>query len=275
MIFNTVRPKLTALVAFSAVAALAMLPILWWLTHRELIEQVHARVPGGDPRVRRRARRRHLRSRRHGDRDRRRAGHAARAMRVDRTHGSRSDRAPFRAAYPDLDLLFFGDRRQARRAIWLREPAPEVPKKFAHATHLVLAHGCELGDDAPVAIAIIRPIGDAGSLMVCLPFDQPYFANAQAQDQRRARTRGHGSEDARRPALHRVRDRRSSRPPGSPARPRIAGGLRERDATWALATFVPKAIAESDRARRAAVLGGARRQRDQGDRPQPLARSRR
>src|SRR3569832_2539420 len=45
MLLGTVRRKLTALVGFSALAAIAILPILWWLMHHELLDQARERVP--------------------------------------------------------------------------------------------------------------------------------------------------------------------------------------------------------------------------------------
>src|ERR1700760_1883397 len=45
MFLGTVRRKLTALVGFSALAAIAVLPILWWLMHHELLDQARERVP--------------------------------------------------------------------------------------------------------------------------------------------------------------------------------------------------------------------------------------
>ena len=154
--FNTVRRKLTALVVFSAIAALAMLPILWWLMHRELQEQVHARLPaairGFEEEL---------------DDDLADLDVTANAISdepsAERALGSPDhsdlDRIvkPFRTAYPDLDLLFFSLDGKLVTQFGCAKPRGEMPKKAARATHLVLAHGCELGETAPVAVAIIRP----------------------------------------------------------------------------------------------------------------------
>ncbi len=45
MLLGTVRRKLAALVGFSALAAIVVLPLLWWLMHRELIDEVDDRIP--------------------------------------------------------------------------------------------------------------------------------------------------------------------------------------------------------------------------------------
>src|SRR5437588_11568058 len=45
MIFGTVRRKLTALVAFPAAAALVVVPMLSWIMHKQLIDEVKVRVP--------------------------------------------------------------------------------------------------------------------------------------------------------------------------------------------------------------------------------------
>jgi adenylate cyclase len=243
VIFNTVRRKLTALVGFSAVAALAMLPILWWLTQRELLEQVHARVPaairGFEEEI---------------DDDITDLDVTAIAIsdepsaRAAMTSPDHADLArivgPFRSAYPDLDLLFFDPDGKLVVQFGCAKPRAEMPKKAATATHLVLAHGCELGDDAPVAIAILRPVGDAGFLMVCLPLDKAYFANTQhkigaelALEVTNAKTH----DGAR--YLEYATD---TFPTGGLAGATDRPELFEADATWALATFVPKSIADAD-----------------------------
>ncbi|HEY3805103.1 MAG TPA: adenylate/guanylate cyclase domain-containing protein [Kofleriaceae bacterium] len=243
MIFNTVRRKLTALVLFSAVAALAMLPILWWLTHRQLLEQVHARLPAAvrgfeeelDDDI--------------ADLDVTAiaiAGEPSALAAMSAPDHKDLDRivAPFRAAYPDLDLLFFGADGKLVVQYGCANPRKDVPKKLARATHLVLAHGCELGDDAPVAIAIIRPIGDAGSLMVCLPLDRPYFTNAQAKINGElalevTNQKTHGGQRYTEFATDKF-------PAAGLAVATDRPAVYESGATWALATFVPKAISDSE-----------------------------
>src|SRR5207302_1975665 len=86
---------------------------------------------------------------------------------------------PFHDAYPDLDLLFFDADGKLLYQVGCGSARPTMPKKTARGEHVVLAHGCELGDTAPVSVANIHPVGAAGFVMVCLPLDQAYFANAR------------------------------------------------------------------------------------------------
>jgi adenylate cyclase len=241
--FNTVRRKLTALVVFSALAALAMLPILWWLMQRELLEQVHARVPAAirgleeeidDDMI---------------DLDVTAiaiAGAPSANVAMASPDHSDLDRIakPFRDAYPDLDLLFFGTDGKLVMQFGCAKPRQEMPKKAAKATHLVLAHGCELGDDAPVAIAIIKPIGDVGFLMVCLPLDQPYFANAQHK------IGGEIALEVTNPKTHDgqrfVEYTTAKFPIAGLASATDRPAIYDSDATWAMATFLPKSIEAAD-----------------------------
>src|SRR5262249_34676400 len=85
---------------------------------------------------------------------------------------------PFHDAYPDLDILFFDSDGKLLYQVGCQTPRPAVPKKAARGEHVVLAHGCELGDNAPVAVANIQAL-PSGSVMICLPLDQAWFTNAQ------------------------------------------------------------------------------------------------
>ena len=58
-----------------------------------------------------------------GNRDRRGRRHRCRARDARSEAHSTTVAQPFRTAYPDLDILFFGDRSQADRAVRLRQPA--------------------------------------------------------------------------------------------------------------------------------------------------------
>jgi adenylate cyclase len=242
--FSTVRRKLTALVVFSAVAALAMLPILWWLTHRELLEQVHARLPAAI---------RGFEEELDDDlTDLDVTGAAIASSHDAEVALAAADRAaleaiarPFHAGYPDLDVLFFGADGKLVQQVGCEHARTDMPKKASHATHLVLAHGCELGDDAPVAIAVIQPVGAAGFLMVCLPLDRPYFTNAQHK------INGELALEVTNPRTHGGARYLEFATPGFPVAG-LAGAtatpaLYASDATWALATFVPSAVEAADR----------------------------
>ena len=245
MIFGTVRRKLTALVAFSAIAALAMVPLLWWLMHRALIDQVHERVPavvrGFELEL---------------DDDITDLDVTAIAIAEQRdaqaSLGS-GDTAelgkiaqPYRDAYPSLDLLFFGPDGKLVVQFGCQNARPTMPTKAAHATHLVLAHGCELGETAPVALAIIRPVGTVGFLMVCLPLDRDYFENAQHKIGAElalevTNTRTHDGQ--RYLEFSTAQFPTAQLPKETLEHPTIYEGG---DATWAVAAFVPKPIEDAD-----------------------------
>lgn len=190
MLLGTVRRKLTALVAFSALAAAVVLPLLWWLMHRELIDEVDNRVPeaikgfeeelGDDIK----------------DLDvtaQALSGQLATApswggtfelstLAADRVARFEQLAAPFRAAYPDLDIVLYGPDRKLVAQIGCASPQLVLPQ--LPAGHSILDHGCEAADDAPVAIGIVvsfgmREPGPDGWILVCLPLDKAYFANAQ------------------------------------------------------------------------------------------------
>ena len=134
MFLGTVRRKLTALVGFSALAAIAVLPILWWLMHHELIDQARERVPDVVNGLERGARGRHRGSRCHRERDR--------AVRLqDATDGSLRQECgldevvkPFRTAYPDLDMLVFGADRKLVAQYGCENPQKLLPTSSRSAS---------------------------------------------------------------------------------------------------------------------------------------------
>jgi len=181
MLLGTVRRKLTALVGFSALAAIAILPILWWLMHHELLDQARERVPDVV---------KGLNEELSDDIDD--LDVTANAISQYRLQGSdgaldtkRLDEImkPFRTAYPDLDMLVFGADRKLLAQYGCTNPQKELPAAIEVGVHVILRHGCEDSKTAPIAVATTRAIGQAdatlGYIVVCLPLDQAYFANAQ------------------------------------------------------------------------------------------------
>jgi adenylate cyclase len=176
MLLGTVRRKLTALVAFSALAALVVLPLLWWLMHRELIDEVDDRVPEAI----------HGFEEELGD-DMKDLDVTSRALgeQADTEHAlAARDVAmltklagPFRDAYPDLDIIFYDADGKMVAQIGCASPQLVLPK--LPPGHSILDHGCESADEAPVAIGVVKQVGAAGTVLVCLPLDKAYFANAQ------------------------------------------------------------------------------------------------
>jgi adenylate cyclase len=245
MLLGTVRRKLTALVAFSAAAALVVLPVLSWLMHRQLIDEVDDRVPeaiiGFEEEL--------------GDDIKDLDVTAIAIAEEPRTETALTARdsdglakiaRPFRDAYPDLDLLFFSPDGKLVYQIGCAAPRQTMPTKAAHGEHVILAHGCETGEHAPTAIAIIRDIGSSGFLMVCLPFDQAYFDNAQ---------RKLGGELALQVSNPKVENGAlvlahvtKGFPKDHLADATDEGAITEDgDQTWAIASFVPPSIAKAER----------------------------
>ncbi|HEY6039403.1 MAG TPA: hypothetical protein VIV58_34215, partial [Kofleriaceae bacterium] len=181
MFLGTVRRKLTALVGFSALAAIAVLPILWWLMHHELLDQARERVPDVV---------KGLNEELADDIDDLDVtANAISQYRLQGTDGAidtqRLDEIvkPFRTAYPDLDMLIFGADRKLIAQYGCASPQKELPAGIEVGVHAILRHGCEDTKTAPIAVATTRAIGPAdatlGFIVVCLPLDQAYFANAQ------------------------------------------------------------------------------------------------
>lgn len=242
MFLGTVRRKLTALVGFSALAAIVVLPILWWLMHHELIDQARERVPdvvnGLNEEI--------------AD-DIEDLDVTATAISTDSdtlAALAAHDLAkladvvkPFRTAYPDLDLVIFGADRALVAQYGCEKPQAKLPDKIELGVHVILRHGCEDSRTAPIAVGITRPIGEAGFILVCLPLDQVYFANAQkklggqlAIEMQRANsfwTLAYATPDFPKGLLDDATKR---------------GKLLEEDGkTWVVAAFTPKVIEDAKR----------------------------
>src|SRR3569623_83692 len=181
MLLGTVRRKLTALVGFAALAAIAILPILWWLMHHELLDQARERVPDVVKGLNEEL------SDDIDDLDG--TANAISQYRLQGTDGALDTKRldeimkPFRTAYPDLDMLVFGADRKLLAQYGCTNPLKELPAAIEVGVHVILRHGCEDSKTAPSAVATTRAIGPAdatlGYIVVCLPLDQAYFSNAQ------------------------------------------------------------------------------------------------
>lgn len=179
---GTVRAKLTALVAFSAIVTFAALPLLSWIMDRELVDQVHERVPGAV----------------HGFELE--LGEDARdlATIVDQLASEsevksalRSKDAAqlvqqgkiFHAGFPEIDLLFFDASDQFLAQVAVDGPPPNagaVPGLAALGAdqrfQAVVPRGCEIGAAAPVGFVSARRVAGAGMVVACLPLDSDYLA---------------------------------------------------------------------------------------------------
>ncbi|MBV8759504.1 MAG: HAMP domain-containing protein [Deltaproteobacteria bacterium] len=176
MLLGTVRRKLAALVGFSALAAIVVLPLLWWLMHRELIDEVDDRIPeaihGFEEELGDDLKDLDVTARALSEQDDTERAIAARDV---ATLGKLA--GPFRDAYPDLDIIFYDHDGKLVAQIGCESPQAQMPQLAAG--HAIMPHGCEASDKAPVAIGISKAVGAAGYVIVCLPLDKAYFANAQ------------------------------------------------------------------------------------------------
>jgi adenylate cyclase len=229
MLLGTVRRKLTALVVFPALAALVVLPLLWWLMHRELIDQIDDRVPeaihGFDEEL--------------GD-DLRDMDATARVLALGSFEQLEALALPFHDAYPDLDVVVYDAQGRLVKAVGCSAPQPQLPK-VALDQHVLLPHGCETADTAPVAIAVVRRAAH-GYVLVCLPLDASYFNNARVKL---------GGELAFEVALPGKPRQVAYTTTGFPLThldnaTREGTVHEEAGETWALASFAPAALASAD-----------------------------
>jgi adenylate cyclase len=189
--FSTVRGKLVSLVALSAVVMLAALPVLSWLLHRQLVDEVDDRVTEAE-----RAFQTEL------DDDvadltlasRVLAADTATAHAIQRRDASRARRLAqvFLDVYPEIDVLLVEPDGHVLAQVGCQE-APDQVGSIAELSelpsgkpvHIVVPHGCESPlSSAPPAYVIGAPLAGAagaGSVVVCLPLDAAYLKNANAK----------------------------------------------------------------------------------------------
>ena len=182
---TTVRKKLTALVALSAIVMLAALPVLSWIMERQVVAQVNDRIPAAV----------------HGfglelSDDLRNL-----ATIVDQLASQAEVRAAlvhhdaaaveklatiFHTAYPHIDFVFFDAMGQHFAETEVDHPwsstalvpelaalAPDVP------FHGVTAKGCESEAGAFPAFVAAERVDQIGTVMACLPLDADYLNEVQ------------------------------------------------------------------------------------------------
>jgi adenylate cyclase len=184
---RTVRAKLTALVSLSVVVMVAALPVLSWLLHRQLLDEVGSRVA-----------------------DTERAFQSELEDRItDLTLASRvlaDDSATIRAigrhdagqarhlaevfvsVYPSDDVLLFEDGGHVLAAVGIDHP-PDAMGAIAElgelesgkAVSTLIEHGCESpAFGAPPAYGIGVPV-PGGGVVVCAPIDRGRLERASAK----------------------------------------------------------------------------------------------
>jgi adenylate cyclase len=182
---KTVRAKLTMLVALSIVMMLATLPVLSWLLHRQLVDEVDDRVTEAEKSFRE-----ELKD------DLADLGLAAKILAADPATGkalTASDEKEavalanlFLGVYPNIDILFVDGKGKVLADVGCSVPLEQVRdiKGLAGAVagtefRGVVEHGCERSDTGkPPAYVIAMPVKGAGAIVVCLPLDVELVANA-------------------------------------------------------------------------------------------------
>jgi adenylate cyclase len=184
---TTVRAKLTALVALSAFVMLAALPVLSWVLHRQLVDEVDDRVTEAE-----RAFQTEL------DDDIADLLLASRVLAadtptmhaIDRHDADRARRLAqlFLDAYPHVDILVVEKDGHVLGQVGCDHPPDNVDGivELAELTQGkefkgVLTHGCETAPETPPAYVVARPTANGGGVVVCLPVDAEYLKNSSAK----------------------------------------------------------------------------------------------
>jgi adenylate cyclase len=185
----TVRAKLTALVLLSTVVMLAALPVLSWLLHRQLVDEVDDRVGDAE---------RAFQSELNDDiadltlASRVLGADGATARALERHDAGRARKLAqiFLDVYADIDVLLLEPDGTLLAQVGCEHP----PERISSGSELadlvsgakepqgVVAHGCESDtSSAPPAYAIAVPMSPAGSLVVCMPLDTGYLSNTKSK----------------------------------------------------------------------------------------------
>ncbi len=187
---KTVRAKLTALVAMSAVVMFAALPVLSWLLHRQLVDEVDDRVTEAE----------HafqteldddladltLASRILSTPD------GAAAHSIQRHDATRAHQLAqvFLDVYPNIDVLLIDETGQVLAQVGCVSTPPDTVESIQELVDLpkgktfrgVVEHGCETpASKAPPAYVISQPIPGVGGAVVCEPVDADYLKNTSAK----------------------------------------------------------------------------------------------
>jgi adenylate cyclase len=184
---STVRAKLTALVAMSAVVMLAALPVLSWLLHQQLVDEVDDRVTEAE-----RAFQTEL------DDDLADLTLASRILSADEATAraisqhdavrARQLASVFVGVYPNVDVLLVDAQGRVLAQVGCEHPRETVEgvPELADVVHGkefrgVVEHGCETSVGAPPAYVIAQPIAGVGAVILCEPVDAEYLRNSSAK----------------------------------------------------------------------------------------------
>jgi adenylate cyclase len=184
---GTVRAKLTALVSLSAVVMLAALPVLSWVLHRQLVDEVDDRVAGAA---------RGFQTELDDDlsdltlESRVLAQDSSTVQAIARRDVGRARHLAqmYVDVYPNFDVLLVEAGGHVLGQVGV-EHAPEQIGNIVELGDLIagkpveaiIEHGCESpSSPAPPAFVIGVPI-ESGSIVVCLPLDGDYLENSSAK----------------------------------------------------------------------------------------------
>jgi adenylate cyclase len=184
----TVRAKLTALVSLSVVVMLAALPVLSWLLHRQLVDEVDDRVTDAE---------RAFQTELDDDlsdltlasRILSADGATTRAITAQNAERARQLAQVFVDVYPNIDVLLVQADGKVLAQVGCDTPPGDVlavPEMAAvlKGTELkaVVDHGCESPTStAPAAYTIGVPLPGVGAVFTCMPVDAEYLKNASSK----------------------------------------------------------------------------------------------
>ncbi len=234
---RTVRAKLTVLVGLSVVVMAATLPLLSWLMHTQLLDEIDDRVIDGQKSFEEEL----------AD-DISDLTLAARALSIDPATTEAMDKGDTKemavlaelvlSVYPDIDVLLVDKTGAVVKALGCSAPPkrleeiPEVKLALHGETFQgVVAHGCEEAHAPAEAMAL--PLKNGGAVAVLLPLDKRFFDNASSKLGLELSLRQNTA-----PLVHTARF-----PVGIGLGPRGESTLAERGpTTWAVSGFEPRGL---------------------------------
>ncbi len=185
---RSVSFKLGVLVASSIVVMMVVLPVLSWLLHHQLVDEVDNRVDEAKAAFQSEL-----------DDDLANQGFTAaimasdtdfrRALEASDAPAARALAQVFATSYPEMDIVLAGNDGRVLTQLGVTAP----PEKIDSITELagvvaggdfqgVIRHGCERpGSTAPPAYVIAKAVPGAGSVVVCQPFGAAYLEDSASK----------------------------------------------------------------------------------------------
>ncbi len=181
---RTVRQKLTALVLLPVAVMLTILPGLWWVLDRQLLDEVDDRVAEA-----------HSAFDLEFDDDIGDVAIAARLLAQDPEtpaalaspdrQAAQKLAERFRKFFPDFDILFVDARGQVAVQLGCQSPRSDILAEPGYRQAVqgrefsgVVLHGCESSTQAPPAYVLAVPLPGGGAVIVCLPLTLQFLNNA-------------------------------------------------------------------------------------------------